>query len=79
MPMRSWLKFVMMTEIQISICFRQEGLGREHTFESLVLLSNQILHRDFDVFECDVCCSTRPNSLAIHLTCRHTTHTTLDE
>lgn len=55
MPMRSWLKFVMMTAKGTPVSLvRFEREGGKHTFESLVLLADQVLDGHFYIFECDV-------------------------
>jgi len=36
------------------------------TFEALVFLADEVLHGDFDVFECHIGCATAPDTLAIH-------------
>ena len=35
--------------------------------ETLVFLADQVLYRYLDIFEGDICCATRPDTLAVHL------------
>ncbi len=45
----------------------------------MVLLSDQVLYWDFDVFECDVGCTGRPDALAVHFARAHATEGALDQ
>lgn len=49
------------------------------TFETLVLLTDEVLDRDLDVLEGDVSCSATPYALAVHLAGGDTTSAALDE
>ena len=48
-------------------------------FEAAVLLSDQVLHGDLDVFEGDVCGTAGPDALAVHAACADATEAALDE
>lgn len=52
---------------------------RHQDLESLVLLADEVLDGDFDVFESDVSCAGGPDTLAIHAAGANATHVALDE
>ena len=52
---------------------------RSFTFESLVLLSNQVLNRNLSVFKSDVSGTTAPNTLAVHTPSADTTVLSLNK
>lgn len=47
--------------------------------ETLVLLADEVLNGDFNVFEGDIGGSRTPNTLTIHSACRDAAHTALDK
>ena len=80
MPMRSWLKFVMMTAGRhVSSSHRQPRTGAMLTSEALVLLAQQVLDGHLDVLEGDVSCTAGPDTLAVHATSADTTEATLNK
>ena len=52
---------------------------RHDDLEALVHLANDVFDGDLDVLKCNVCCSTAPNTLAVHLPCRYAAGAALDK
>lgn len=59
--------------------FAHFSLHLHDDLESLVLLANQVLHRNLDILKGDVCSTRAPYTLAVHAASGNTAHFAFDE